>query len=32
MVGVFTLIWSLWFTASKDLGDFGDKDSGLKID
>ncbi|GAX80106.1 hypothetical protein CEUSTIGMA_g7544.t1 [Chlamydomonas eustigma] len=32
MVGVFTLIWGLWFTASRDLGDFSDKDAGLKID
>ncbi len=32
MLGVFTLIWSLWYTSSKDLGDFGDKDAGLKIE
>ena len=32
MVGVFTLIWSLWFNGQKDLGDFDDVDDGLKID
>lgn len=32
MLGVFTTIWSLWFSAQKDLGDFEDKDAGLKID
>lgn len=32
MVGVFTLVWSLWLTAQKDLGDFKDVDDGLKID
>ena len=32
MVGVFTLVWSLWLTSQKDLGDFKDVDDGLKID
>ena len=32
MVGVFTLVWSLWFNSQKDLGDFSDVDDGLKID
>ncbi|KAG1660908.1 hypothetical protein FOA52_007948 [Chlamydomonas sp. UWO 241] len=32
MIGVFGLIWSQWYAAQKDLGDFEDKDDGLKID
>ncbi|KAG1670003.1 hypothetical protein FOA52_011158 [Chlamydomonas sp. UWO 241] len=32
MVGVFGLVWSQWYAAQRDLGDFKDADDGLKID
>lgn len=32
MLAVFGLVWSIWYSSQKDLGDFEDKDSGLKID
>jgi photosystem II PsbW protein len=29
--GVFSTTWFFWFQSQKDLGDFEDKDSGLKL-
>ncbi len=32
MLGVFGLIWTLWYISQKDLGNFEDKESGLDLD
>ncbi|GFR45585.1 hypothetical protein Agub_g6979 [Astrephomene gubernaculifera] len=31
LAGVFGVMWAVWFNGQRDLGDFEDNDSGLKL-
>lgn len=31
MFGAFSLVWTIWFTSQKDLGDFENPEDGLKL-
>ncbi|KXZ48235.1 hypothetical protein GPECTOR_29g16 [Gonium pectorale] len=31
LLGVFGTMWAVWFNGQRDLGDFEDNDSGLKL-
>ncbi|GLC75995.1 PSII 6.1 kDa protein [Pleodorina starrii] len=31
LTGVFGVMWAVWFNGQRDLGDFEDNDSGLKL-